>query len=70
LSWWNATRGGIHSKVEVYRAAIEKPPLYFNDAAIVAMATDEPLPGAKIPVVHLADVEATIEMILRHVCAC
>jgi hypothetical protein len=28
------------------------------------------LPGAKIPVVNLDDVEAIIEIILRHACAC
>ena len=63
-------KGGSHPRVEVYRAAIDKPPLYPDDAAIVAIASDEPLPGAKIPVVNLDDVEAIIEIILCHACAC
>jgi molybdopterin-guanine dinucleotide biosynthesis adapter protein len=63
-------KGGSHPKVEVYRAAIDKPPLYPEDAAIVAIASDKPLPGAKIPVVNLDDVEAIIEIILRHACTC
>ena len=63
-------KGGSHPKVEVYRAAIDKPPLYPDDAAIVAVASDDPLPDAKIPVVKPDDVEAIIEIILHHACAC
>jgi molybdopterin-guanine dinucleotide biosynthesis protein len=45
-------KDGSHPKVEVYRAAVDKPPLYPEDAAIVAIASDELLLGAKIPVVN------------------
>jgi molybdopterin-guanine dinucleotide biosynthesis adapter protein len=63
-------KGGSHPKVEVYRAAIDQPPLYPEDTAIVAIPSDGLLPGAKIPVVNLDDVEAIVEIILRHACAC
>jgi molybdopterin-guanine dinucleotide biosynthesis protein B len=54
-----------HPKLEVYRAAVGKPLLYAEDQAIVAIATDEPLPNAPIPVVDLDDTEAIIDILLR-----
>ena len=59
-------KGGSHPKLEIYRAAVGKPLLYPDDAAIVAIATDEPLPEAPIPVVDLDDTEAIIDVLLRH----
>jgi molybdopterin-guanine dinucleotide biosynthesis protein B len=58
-----------HPKLEVYRPAVGKPLLYVDDPAIVAIATDEPLPNAPIPVVDLADAEAIIDILLRHAVA-
>jgi molybdopterin-guanine dinucleotide biosynthesis adapter protein len=55
-----------HPKLEVYRAAVGKPLLHVEDPAIVAIATDEPLPNAPIPVVDLDDTEAIIDILLRH----
>jgi hypothetical protein len=66
-SWWKATRAGA---IPRSKSIAQPPPLYPEDAAIVAIASDEVLPGAKIPVVNLDDVEAIIEIILRHACAC
>jgi molybdopterin-guanine dinucleotide biosynthesis adapter protein len=57
---------GSHPKLEVYRAAVGKPLLYPDDRAIVAIATDEPLPSAPIPVVDLDDIEGIIETLLRY----
>jgi molybdopterin-guanine dinucleotide biosynthesis adapter protein len=55
-----------HPKLEVYRAALDKPLLHPDDAAIVAIASDEPLPQAKIPVVDLDDVERIADILIRH----
>jgi molybdopterin-guanine dinucleotide biosynthesis protein B len=55
-----------HPKLEVYRAAVGKPLLYPDDPAIVAIASDEPLPSARVPVVDLDDVEGIIDILLRH----
>ncbi len=55
-----------HPKLEVYRAAVGKPLLHPHDPAIIAIATDEPLPGAPIPVVNLDDIESIIDILLRH----
>ena len=51
-----------HPKLEVYRAAIGKPLLQPEDPAIVAVASDVPLPQATVPVVDLDDVERIADM--------
>src|SRR5438128_3001208 len=55
-----------HPKLEVYRAAVGKPLLHPNDPAIVAIASDELLPAARIPVVDLDDVERIADILIRH----
>jgi len=55
-----------HPKLEVYRAAVGKPLLYPDDPHIVAVATDADLPGAGVPVVSLDDIDAVIDIVLRH----
>ena len=55
-----------HPKLEVYRAAVGKPLLHPNDPAIVAVASDEPLPAARVPVVDLDDVERIADILIRH----
>jgi molybdopterin-guanine dinucleotide biosynthesis adapter protein len=55
-----------HPKLEVYRAGIGKPLLHPDDPAIVAVASDEPLPAARVPVVELDDVERIAEILIRH----
>src|SRR5262249_16424776 len=55
-----------HPKLEVYRAAVGKPLLHPDDPAIVAIAPDTPLPGARIPVVDLDDIERVADLLVRH----
>jgi molybdopterin-guanine dinucleotide biosynthesis protein B len=55
-----------HPKLEVYRATVGKPLLHPNDPAIVAIASDELLPAARIPVVDLDDVERIADILIRH----
>jgi len=54
-----------HSKLEVFREATGKSPLYPHDPHIVAIATDRSLPDAAIPVVALDDVEAIARLVLE-----
>jgi molybdopterin-guanine dinucleotide biosynthesis adapter protein len=54
-----------HPKLEVYRAAVGKPLLHPDDPAIVAIAADEPLPEATVPVVDLDDVERIADVLMR-----
>jgi molybdopterin-guanine dinucleotide biosynthesis protein B len=54
-----------HCKMEVFREAVGKSPLYPHDPHIVAVASDPPLRGIKIPVVDLNDVEAVASQVME-----
>ena len=45
-----------HPKLEIYRAAVGKPLIYPQDDCIVAIASDQPLPQAQLPVLMLDDI--------------
>lgn len=47
-----------HRKLEVWRASVGKPPLWPDDPSVVAVASDGPVPGCRLPVLPLDDVEA------------
>ncbi len=55
-----------HPKLELYRAALGKPLLHPEDPAIVAVASDAPLPQARVPVIDLDDVERIVDILIRH----
>jgi molybdopterin-guanine dinucleotide biosynthesis adapter protein len=59
-------KGESHPKLEVYRAANGKPLLHPGDPAIVAVASDTPLSGVRIPVLDLNDIEGITDILLRH----
>jgi molybdopterin-guanine dinucleotide biosynthesis protein B len=54
-----------HPKIEVFRAANGKPPLHPDDPHIVAVASDAALPGARVPVLGLDDIDAVAAVALR-----
>ncbi|HEU5016702.1 MAG TPA: molybdopterin-guanine dinucleotide biosynthesis protein B [Pseudolabrys sp.] len=53
-------------KLEVYRAANAKPPIYPDDPHVVAVASDISLPGARVPVVGLDEVEPIADLLVKH----
>jgi molybdopterin-guanine dinucleotide biosynthesis adapter protein len=55
-----------HPKLEIYRPSVGKPPLHPDDPDIVAIASDESLPEAPLPVLPLADAAAVARFILDH----
>jgi molybdopterin-guanine dinucleotide biosynthesis protein B len=55
---------GPHPKIEVWRAANDRPLLHPADAAIRAVAADRPLPGAPIPVIDLDDVAGIADIVV------
>jgi molybdopterin-guanine dinucleotide biosynthesis adapter protein len=57
-----------HPRMEVYRPAVGKPPLYVSDPAILAVATDGVLPFPHPRCVALSDVQAVADCVLD--CAC
>ena len=56
-----------HAKLEIHRASLEKPMLWPDDAAIVAVASDAPIKGLDRPLLALDDIEAIADFILDHV---
>src|SRR5690606_16049148 len=53
-----------HPKLEIYRAAVGKPLLHPDDNCIVAVASDAAVPGARVPVLDLADAEKIADVLL------
>lgn len=52
-----------HPKLEVHRPAVGKPPLWPEDPAIVAVASDAPLPACPHPVLDLNDIETIVSLV-------
>jgi molybdopterin-guanine dinucleotide biosynthesis adapter protein len=52
-------------KLEVHRTANGKPLLQPDDPHIIAIATDQRLPAAKVPVLDLNDIEAIVDLLLE-----
>jgi molybdopterin-guanine dinucleotide biosynthesis protein B len=55
-----------HAKLEVYRRANGKPPLWPNDPTIIGVATDEPLSNLPLPQFDLNTPSVISEFILAH----
>jgi molybdopterin-guanine dinucleotide biosynthesis protein B len=51
-------------KIEIWRAEVGKPLLHPEDLAIVLMASDDPCPQARVPVLPLSDLPALATAIL------
>ncbi|MGQ9659709.1 MAG: molybdopterin-guanine dinucleotide biosynthesis protein B [Thermochromatium sp.] len=56
-----------YPKIEVYRAALGRPPLYPDDPEIVALVTDDPPPVLPHPPrLPLTEIEGVVEFVVRH----
>ena len=53
-------------KLEIHRAANDKPLIHPEDPHVMAIATDVPLPQARVPVVDLNDIEAIADLLIKH----
>jgi len=54
-----------HDKIEVYRASVGKPLLCVSEEHIVAVASDAPVPEARVPVLDMNDVAGIADFILK-----
>jgi len=54
-----------YAKIEVYRPALGKPPIWPDEAGIVAVATDAPAPKCDRPVLVLNDAAAVVAWALQ-----
>ena len=55
-----------HPKIEIHRPSLGKPLLHPEDPWIVAIASDEMLPGLRLPWLPLSDASAVATFILGH----
>lgn len=55
-----------HPKLEVHRASVGKPLIQPDDPAVVAIASDAPLPQVKVPVVDLNDIDRIADILVQH----
>ena len=53
-------------KLEIHRAANDKPLIHPEDPHIVAIASDVALPQARVPVIDLDDIEAIADLLIKH----
>lgn len=52
-------------KIEIWRAAVEKPQLFAQDSHIIAVASDAPVEGCSLPQFNLSDISAIADFILQ-----
>ncbi len=62
-------RHAAFPKLEVFRAANDRPPLHGDDRRIVAVASDTPFPNARVSIVPLDDIDAIAQTVLTHAAA-
>jgi molybdopterin-guanine dinucleotide biosynthesis protein B len=55
-----------HPKLEVHRAALAKPLIHPEDPHVVAIASDRPLPQARVPRIDLDDIEGIVDILVAH----
>jgi molybdopterin-guanine dinucleotide biosynthesis adapter protein len=55
-----------HPKIEIYRPSLGKPPLHPDDPYVVAVASDEELPGLALPRLPLGAPAAIADFILQY----
>lgn len=53
-----------HPKLEIFRREVGKPLLHLKDDWIVAVASDAPVPEAKVPVIDLNDIEKIADVLM------
>ena len=55
-----------HDKLEIFRREVGKPLLCISDPRVVAVASDGPVPEARVPVIDLGDTRAIADFIVAH----
>ncbi|MEK9752970.1 MAG: molybdopterin-guanine dinucleotide biosynthesis protein B [Rhodospirillaceae bacterium] len=59
-------KGHPHKKLEVHRPSVGKPLLAADDPSIVAVASDEAIPGLSVPLLDLSNVHAIGDFIVGY----
>jgi molybdopterin-guanine dinucleotide biosynthesis adapter protein len=53
-----------HTRIEVYRKDVGKPPFHLENPHVAGIVSDTPFPHAGRPVVDIDDVEGVVELVL------
>jgi molybdopterin-guanine dinucleotide biosynthesis protein B len=53
-----------HTRIEVYRHDVGKPPLHPHNPQIAGIVSDTPFPEAGRPVVHIDDIDGVVALVL------
>lgn len=53
-----------HTRIEVYRHEVGKPPLHRDNPQIAGIVSDTPFPDAGRPVVHIDDIDGVVALVL------
>jgi molybdopterin-guanine dinucleotide biosynthesis adapter protein len=53
-----------HTRIEVYRHDVGKPPLHPDNPQIAGVVSDTPFPDAGRPVVHIDDIDGVVALVL------
>ncbi len=56
-----------HERLEVFRAALDKPPFFPEDPLVVAVASDGPVPDCTLPRLDLSDIDAIGAYVLARI---
>jgi molybdopterin-guanine dinucleotide biosynthesis adapter protein len=57
-------KSALHTRIEVYRKEVGKPPFHPENPHVAGIISDTPFPQAGRPVVDIDDVEGAVELIL------
>jgi molybdopterin-guanine dinucleotide biosynthesis adapter protein len=53
-----------HTRIEVYRGAVGKPPFHPENPHVAGIVSDTPFPAAGRPVIHIDDIDGVVALIL------
>ncbi|MBI3505616.1 MAG: molybdopterin-guanine dinucleotide biosynthesis protein B [Proteobacteria bacterium] len=56
-----------HDKLEIHRPSLSKPLLAADDPHIVAVASDAPVAGLRVPLLSLDDIGGIADLVMTHV---
>ncbi|MBI3505877.1 MAG: molybdopterin-guanine dinucleotide biosynthesis protein MobB, partial [Proteobacteria bacterium] len=56
-----------HDKIEIHRPSLGKPLLAGDDPHIVAVASDAPVVGLRVPLLSLDDISGIADLVMTHV---
>jgi len=57
-------KSALHTRIEVYRKDVGKPPFHPENPHVAGIVSDTPFPDAGRPVIDIDDVEGVVELVL------